>query len=210
MDPIILPSDPTPLTTAQLLREIQSLEKLMDQRIDAIEKAVEVAHENLVRVPTEVDKAVGHLRDVVMQKFETTEVRFSGIKTQISERDIRVDQAAHETKVAVDAALAAQEKGANKQTETFIMSIAKSEAAIAKQMDQQSQLLVTTTHGLSDKIDDIKDRITRIEGEGRGLKEAETTQKTATMNTVSVIGLVLGTLIGVAGVVIAVVTMMVP
>src|SRR5688572_12559693 len=103
-------SDPTPLTTAQILREINSLEKLMD----AIEKAVTVAHENLVRVPTEVDKAIGHLRELMLEKFltivktfETTDQKFHNIQTQFMERDARSEQAENYTKTAVDAAFAA-------------------------------------------------------------------------------------------------------
>jgi hypothetical protein len=192
-------------TTDLTLREIAAVEKLLTLRANAIEKAVEVAHENLVRVPTEVDKAVGHLRDVMLEKFATTDQKLQTIELQFHERDVRVEQTARDTKVAIDAALAAQEKGANKQTESFIMSIAKSETATAKQIDQQSQLLISTTRGLNDKIDDIKDRITRLEGEGRGLKAAETSQQTSNMNLVSVIGLIVGALVGIAGVVMAII-----
>jgi hypothetical protein len=196
--------DPSALTTQQILREVHSLEKLTSQRMDAIEKAVEVAHDDLVRVPTEVQKAVGNLNELMLEKFETTEVKFQRIQTQFEERDLRAEHTARDAKIAVDAALAAQEKQQNKQTESFSLSIAKSEAATAKQIDQQGQLLVTATKALSDKIDDVKDRLTRIEGEGRGLKAAETTQQTSNMSVVSIVGLVVGTLIGIAGIVVAV------
>lgn len=164
-------ADPSALTTQALLREITSLEKLTAQRMDAIEKAVTVAHENLVRVPTEVDKAIGHLKEVMVVKFETTEERFSSIHTQFRERDVRVEQTAKDTKTAVDAALAAQEKSAGKQAESFGLSIGKSEAATTKQIDQLGVLIQQNTKATDDKITDLKDRITRIEGTGRGRGE---------------------------------------
>lgn len=191
--------DPSALTTQQLLREIYSLEKLTTQRMDAIEKAVEVAHENLVRVPTDVDKAVGHLRDVLDEKIKR-------IDTQIRERDIRAEQSSRDSKVALDAALQSAEKMVAQQTLSSSQAIAKSEMATQKQMDQQSLSMISATSALGDKIDDIKDRLTRIEGEGRGLKAAETTQQTSNMSVVSIIGLVVGSLIGITGIIVAIIS----
>jgi DNA anti-recombination protein RmuC len=162
------PVDPSTLTTAQLLREVASLEKLVNQRMDAIEKAVTVAHENLVRVPTEVDKAIGHLREVMLEKFATMSERFTNIQTQFDERDVRVEQTAKDTKTAVDAALAAQEKSAGKQADSFALSIGKSETATTKQIDQLVQLIQQDRKATDDKVADIKDRLTRIEGTGQG------------------------------------------
>jgi uncharacterized protein YgbK (DUF1537 family) len=149
--------DPSALTTAQLLREVSSLEKLTAQRMDAIEKAVTVAHDNLVRVPTEVDKAIGHLRAVMDGRLDTVDEKFRSVQTQFSERDIRVEQTALGTKTAVEAALAAQEKAAAKQAESLAVSIGKSDAATTKQIDS-----------LNEKINDVRDRLTRIEGAGKG------------------------------------------
>jgi hypothetical protein len=160
--------DPSALTTAQLLREISSLEKLTAQRMDAIEKAVTVAHENLVRVPTEVDKAIGHLKEVVNGRLHTVDEKFRSIDKQFIERDVRVEQAANDTKTRVEAAFASQEKSAAKQAESFGLSIGKSESATTKQIDQLGLLIQQNTKALDDKIGDIKDRLTRIEGTGKG------------------------------------------
>jgi len=166
----IAANDPSLLTTQQLQREIEHLEKLLTQRIEAVDRAVVVAHDNLVRVPTDVDKAVGHLKDVIFERFLTDGIKFESIQQQIKERDIKVAETARDTKVAVDAALSAQKELASKQTETFQQSIAKSEAATAKQIDQQSVLLGTTNVALIGKIEDVKERLTRLEGQEKGSK----------------------------------------
>jgi len=150
---------------------IAELEKLMTQRMEAIEKAVSVAHEDLVRVPTAMDKAIGNLREVVDGKLDTIYEKLTGVGTQFRERDVRVAQTALDTKTAVDAALAAQKELANKQAESFGLSIGKSEAAVTKQIDQLGVIIQQNTKASDDKIADIKERLTRIEGAGKGRGE---------------------------------------
>ena len=51
-----LASDPTELTVDLTEREISHVKELLQNQLDAIERAITVAHDDLVRVPTEVDK----------------------------------------------------------------------------------------------------------------------------------------------------------
>jgi hypothetical protein len=153
--------DPTLLTTQQLLRELAGLKEIVFTRLDAMDKAVELFDMNLTRVPTETDKAIEHLKELHEEKF-------TSVQTQFKERDVRVEQTARDTKVAVDAALQAAEKAVGKQNESFALSIEKSENATIKQIDQQGQLIATTTKALDDKITDVKDRLTRLEGKSEG------------------------------------------
>jgi len=127
-------NDSSLLTTQYLEREIKHLEKLLTQRIDSVDRAVIVAHENLVRVPTEVDKAISHLHDVV------------------------------------DITLVAQKESVTKQIETLQESIRKFETTIGKQIDQQVLLIDTTNVATNAKIDDLKERFVRIEGQDKGSK----------------------------------------
>ena len=46
----------------------------------------------------------------------------------------------------------------------------KSEASTAKQLDAIDAMIGATVSGLNDKIDDIKSRLTTIEGSGKGSK----------------------------------------
>ncbi len=145
--------DPSVLTTQQLWREVAVLKELLNNRIEAVEKAVKVSHDDYVRVPTDVQKYVGALERLHEEKFNSVEKQFK-------ERDTRVYQTATDTKLAVDAALQAAEK-----------AVGKSEASTVKQIDAQSLLISNTAKSLDGKIDDVKDRLTRIEGQGMGRQE---------------------------------------
>lgn len=155
--------DPTALTTAQLQRELTSLEKLFDERlhslmerVDAMEKAQTLFHDDLVRVPTAVDKAVGQLKELhekwFLEKFATVQALFV-------ERDLRIEQTKIDGKLAGDAALEAAKE-----------AVGKSESATIKQMEQHASLLQNTRDALNDKIDDIKERLTMLEGRGSGFQ----------------------------------------
>jgi hypothetical protein len=170
--------DPTSLTSALVTREVALLKELFNQRFETVDAET---------------KATNELREADSR----------GIKTQIAERDLRVTQAYSENKTAIDAALAAQEKAVNKQNDAFSLSIAKSEAATTKQIDQHGVLLSTTAAGLMGKIDDIKERVIRWEGTEKGVADNRTSVQLQTMNTVSLLALILGTIVGVAGIVIA-------
>ncbi len=184
--------DPTVLTTASLLREIGSLRELLLARITALENAVALAHENLVRVPTETDKAIDHLREVVFQRFDVEKQKFIGIQTQFEERDTRVEQTATAYKEALGAALQAQKEAVGKQNDNFSLSIAKSETATNKQIDQLGQLQAASAQAANEKIDDLKQRITLLEGQDRGKSTAVVAQHAATWNAANIWGIALG------------------
>lgn len=184
-------SDPSTLTTQLVWREVLHLKELFESRISAVEKSIEVAHEDLVRVPTEVQRAVGTLEALDNEKFVS-------IEKQFKERDVRVEQTARDTKTAVDAALAAQEKAVGKQNESFSLATAKSETAITKQIDQLGVLLGNATKGLEDKINDVKDRLTRLEGSDYGAESSKLSQRSSTNSIIALIAL----FIAVAGIII--------
>lgn len=201
--------DPTTLTTEQLLREIASMEavlgtrmaghkELFEIRFDGMDKAIALLQVITDRQPADVDRKVTALQTLHEEKF-------SSIQTQFRERDVRGEQSARDSKVAVDAALQAAKEAVGEQNKSSALAIAKSETATMKQIDQMGLLINSTSGGLNDKIDDIKERLTRIEGEDRGQKTAKTTQETSNTSLVSIVGLVIGSLIGIGGVIVAVI-----
>jgi len=183
--------DPTVLTTQALLREVQALKELFDQRVDAIEKAVAVAHENMVRVPNETDKAIQHLREVFEERFSTLLEKFAGVQTQFKERDTRVEQTARASKEALDAALQAAKEAVGKQNDSFVTSIAKSETATNKQIEQLGQLIATMTGANSAKVDDLKERIVKLEGLDLGSKSLANSKLQWGQSSMAIISLVL-------------------
>ena len=56
--------DPTLLTTMALTREVAALKELLEARIEALGKAQALFETNLTRLPTEVDKQIGQLKEL--------------------------------------------------------------------------------------------------------------------------------------------------
>lgn len=208
-------TDPTTLTTAQLMHEIEvvkemvfrenlNLEKLIGQRIAELEKATKVAHDDLVRVPTDVQKQVGSLKELHEAKFgerferieekieSAAEVRqqnievirhqlldaaqlrdekFAGVAIQFEATDKRADQTSKDAKTAVDVGLQAAKELVAEKTISAAQAAAKQEASFSKQIDAQGLLIQATAKASDEKIDDIKERLTRIEGTGSGRRD---------------------------------------
>lgn len=190
-------SDPSSLTTQQLWREIQNLKELLISQIHGIEKSIEVAHEDLVRVPTDVQKQVGNLRELHEEKFRSIEVQFR-------ERDTRVETSAKDKQDALGAALQAAKELVTQQNNSNSLAISKSEAGTAKQIDQLGTLIQQTVKAADEKVDDLKQRVTRIEAMAVGTITAQTAQQTTSGHSVSVYGLIAAIVLGIAGIVIAI------
>lgn len=164
--------DPTVLTTKQLLREIantkeiletklQGFQDIIETRLDGMDKAIELLQTANDKIPLHVDEVVENLQRIHEEKFRSIEVQFA-------ERDTRTEQTTQSSKVAVDAALQAAKEAVGEQNKSNALSISKSEAAFTKQIDQIGTLIQTTNAATNDKIDDIKTRLTTIEGKTLG------------------------------------------
>jgi hypothetical protein len=167
-------------------------------RLDEMSRAVRLVQDIADRFPARVDEKIMALQGIHDEKFHSIAVQFT-------ERDARTEQTSRDSKVAVDAALQAAKEAVAEQNRSSALAIAKSETATVKQIDQQGLLIQTATKALDDKIDDIKERLTRIEGKGEGVSVAATSHLGTSNYWVAIIGLVIGSLIGITGIVIAVV-----
>ena len=157
--------DPT-LRTMQLVdKAIKSLKEELSTRFEAVEtrfismdKAATLLHDDYVRVPTLLDRAIANLRELVYSEIEkfkhVDDERFSKIDIMFTERDKRSDQLATVNKTAIEAALQAAEK-----------SGAKTELNTNESIKQLQVMFTTSINSLSDKINDVKSRLDR--GEGR-------------------------------------------
>ena len=153
--------DPTVLTTAALLREIGALKELFEVRFSAM------------------DGRLGHMQLTLDQRgiairteLETLDKLFDEkllrIQTQISERDAQTEKASRDVKSAVDAAFAAAKEAVGEQNKSNALSITKSETAFVKQVDAIVDIVNNNTKTTDDKINDIKERITMLEGRSTG------------------------------------------
>lgn len=156
--------DPTTLTTEQLARGLLAERewalgqiRVLEERLAGMDKATDLRIGSVEAIPALVDNRVGHLRDLMDE-------RFIAIGTQFKERDTRQDRESRDNKVAVDAAFAAQKEAAAKQDESNTKAIDKSEAATAETLRTLAELFKTSTDAIVVTITDLKSRMDRIEG----------------------------------------------
>ena len=151
-------SDPTELTTQALYREISHLREYFDSRIENIEKAAALLHEDMVRVPTQLDRAIGGLRELHEAKFGGL---FESIESRLAERDARFSHAEEAATEQTELALSTQKEAAE-----------KAERSMTKSLDQTAQIFNAHVAALDGGLDDLKDRVTRMEGRGSGMQSS--------------------------------------
>jgi hypothetical protein len=209
------PSDPSALTTSQLWREIAALKELLETRLTAMDKAIRVAHEDLTRVPTDVQERIANLKELHAEKFlaidkelsdraALRDEKFAGVQKQFDERDIRSQHSEAAATTAVNAALSAQKELSSKQAESFSEATQKSEQQFTKQIDLQGELLRTEVKGLVTQIDEVKERLNRGEGIGEGSAANKIDHRASTSLIVAMCGLGVAVVLGIAGIIIAV------
>lgn len=132
-----------------------------DQRFSGMDTAIKLLQSMRDQGHIDVEAKIAALRTLHEEKFQS-------IATQFSERDVRTEQTAKDSKVAVDAALQAAKEAVAEQNKSTALSVAKSEGATNKQIDAQAQLITSSSQALDGKITDVKDRLTRLEGERKG------------------------------------------
>lgn len=166
--------DPTSRTIEQMQREISHLKELLLQKSEAMREGIDIAHENLVRFPTEIQKSISALKElqetkiyyeskIAAKEFDFIQKEFNWIEK------VRLEQKA-DSKEALNAALNASKEAVSEQNKSNIANNTKSEDAFTKLIDQMAILITTGNKGLEDKINDVRDRQTRMEGTGTGAK----------------------------------------
>lgn len=150
--------DPSVLTTQQLDRAIKDerdwvLAKLdvLVERLIGMDKAAVLLSDTVNRVPTDVQKGMAQVREIIDEKFKSVDQRFQ-------ERDTRSERESRDNKVAVDAAFAAQKEAASEQNKSNTLAIDKSEKATAETLNKQADLFKSTTDALTGRISDEKER----------------------------------------------------
>ena len=153
---------------ALLHSEMEGLSGRLDARITSVDHGLDRIRLLVDREPEVTTQLVNNLKSIHEEKL-------SSIQVQFIERDVRTEQTSRDSKVAVDAALQAAKEAVEKQNASSALAIAKSESATTKQIDTQGILITTATTSLNEridaasatmnsKIDDLKDRLNRMEG----------------------------------------------
>jgi cobalamin biosynthesis Mg chelatase CobN len=205
--------DPTILTTQALREAILALKDVIYTRLEGMDKALQLLQARADRLPAEIDTKVESVKNLLTERFKGIELQFDGIQLQFKERDTRVEQTARDSKTAVDAALQAAKEAVEKQNAASSQAAQKSETAFTKQIDALGDNFRTGTKALEDKIatgqkvsDDkqaaINDRLARIESGLLSQRATQGDQKDSTMLILAIVG----TLVGVGGLVFAATT----
>lgn len=164
--------DPTVLTTQQLVQRIADLKELVEvklggemstirARLDGMDQAIKMRYDVVEQFPRVIEEKVAHLQRL-------HEERFNSIRTQFEERDTRSEQAAQAGTKAIDAAFSAQKEAVGEQNRSNAAAIAKSEAQVKEQIASLGNLFKTTTDAATDKIDDVRTRLTSLESHRKG------------------------------------------
>lgn len=188
--------------------KIITLESTFAAKIEAIEKATILLQTIQDRLPEAIRLAVHQLEEIMDQRFIATAEQFQSIKVQFHERDVRDERAAATTQEAIKAALEAQKEMWALQNASVAQSMTRIEAANIKQNDTVVTLFQTSNNAQSEKTDDLKQRVTILEGRTAGIAMAKTEQRETTKGDLEgrqyVLAIIFG-LFGAVGVIAAIV-----
>jgi hypothetical protein len=156
--------DPTTLTNELVAKAVAALREVVEVRLDAIDDRAKVSEENVRR---HINVAIDSLKESISVFKLAVDGRFVLGADQ-------TDKAARDVKSAVDAAFAAAKEAVGEQNKSNALSIAKSEAATAKQIDQLAENVRLSDKSAGDKIEalrktsddkfaDLKDRVVAME-----------------------------------------------
>jgi hypothetical protein len=145
---------------------------ILKERLNGIDRATVVLNETVNRTPTVVQVAIGNVRELMEEKFDS-------IALQFKERDTRSERESRDNKIAVDAAFAAQKEIAAQQNQSNTLAISKSETSTAETIAKLAELVKTQTDALADKIDANKERLAAIEAQRMGVSDERNRSRTA-------------------------------
>jgi ribosomal protein L7/L12 len=114
------------------------------------------------------------MRAELKSEVDLTAERFASVATHLSLSERQRVEQKKDTKDAVDAALAAAKEAVKEQTTASERAIAKSEAATTKQLEQLTATFNTAIKGVTDLLNDSKDRLSRMEAIKQGGKDTYT------------------------------------
>jgi BMFP domain-containing protein YqiC len=196
--------DPTRLTTQLVDRALAAFREVVFTRLGGMDRATELVADELKKLQADTAEQHEHLRqdrreelasarEFILSQLDTvarvSNEKFTAITTQFAERDTRTEQAAQESRISLDAALAAAKEAVSEQNKANALAIGKSEDATKERLDALALLMTTSVSSLDDKISDVKSRLDRGEGHTSGGIDAR-----------ALMFAVVGLLVGAAGV----------
>ncbi len=128
---------------------------------DPTQRTLETLHREIEGSAEKTEILLDGLQKITTERFNSVAQQFELVERQRAEQKV-------DTKQAVDAALTAQKEAVKEQTTASERAIAKSETATAKQIDQMTITNATAIAGVISTLNDIKERVTKVESAKRG------------------------------------------
>lgn len=187
-DPTRLTSDAVNAATAQWRRDLASLREIVVTRLDAMDQATRL---QVVQLEQQLLALREFLLGEIRKDAAVSVERFGAVDNRFAERDTRTEQAAQESRISLDAALAAAKEAVSEQNKANTLAIGKSEAATQKQIDAMLAQMNASNKALDEKIADVKARQDRGEGGTAGAAGSRTERRLDTGQAIAVLAIVL-------------------
>lgn len=188
--------------------KIIALRDLLVTRIEAMDKASEIFAGNLNRVPTLLDREAARLEKLFEEKLAGVQMRFAEREARTNAAEAAAKEATAALSAAsaatVAAALQAQKEASAATQQSNTEAIRKSELGFTNEIAALKTLINATKEALTDSVSEIRSRIDRGEGSEHGHKEA----RTDTYSNVGAISLAIGSVVGIIGIVITVLSVL--
>jgi len=165
--------------------KLDGIKAAFDHQIAGINAATELRLATILKVPEDINKAVGHHEELQKE-------RFASIAQQFNERDIRTEQAGKASTEALAAALQAAKELVGAQGEASAAAAIKSETSFTKQIDQIGTIIQTLEKALDARITELKERIDRGEGNNTGAAAQRGDSRANVGMLVGILGLLFG------------------
>jgi hypothetical protein len=173
--------DPSNLTQSAIDRAVSAMLTLVDEKIDGAKRTIQAIIEGHWALDeTRFANIKRELELAISRRTELDAERFGAVSLRFNERDLRFAQQNADHQASISAALAS----ANAATQRLETTFSKQIEALGARLDAQAI-------AQAERITDLKDRISGVEGERKG----------ATTSTTLVIGIV-GSMLVLAGLVI--------
>ncbi len=211
--------DPTRLTTQLVDRALSAFREVMDSQFESRQRATDLVADNLVKIQRDFELRLTGMKDdrhtemaaqreFILSKIDNVAAvnaeKFEAIATQFTERDTRTEQAAQESRISLDAALAAAKEAVSEQNKANTLAIGKSEDATKERLDSLATLGQTTTAALQAQVNDLKGRLDRGEGMGAGAQANHVVQREDRLDTRTLMFSIIAAVIGIVGIAFAI------
>lgn len=148
---------------------------------DPTKRTIDTMHREIAGLQAKMEILLQGAEQIAEEKFLSVNKQFELVERQRAEQKV-------DTKQAVDAALTAQKEAVKEQTTASERAIAKSETATTKQLDQLAVTFATAINGVTTLLNDLKERVTKVEASKQGVSGAAT-QLMAVLGLLMTIGM---------------------